>query len=104
MAMYIVAMVICAILTILGIWMWVGDAEPSCGMVLTGVCGLLVVLSIAAYDDTVINKADEFFATREKTYKCEDLGKLKCQYKIQRWQEDSVYWAEKVSEILKEHQ
>jgi hypothetical protein len=102
MAMYTVAIAGCFILTILGLWMWVEDAEPTCGMVLTGVFGLILVLSIAAYDDTVINKADEFFATREKTYKCEDLGKLKCQYKIQQWQEDSVYWAEKVSEILKE--
>lgn len=103
MAMYIVAMVICAILTILGIWTWVDGAEPSYGIVLTGVCGLLFVLGIAAYNETVINKADEFFATREKTYKCEDLGKLKCQYKIQRWQEDSVYWSNKVNSILKEH-
>lgn len=100
--MYTVAIVCCFILTILGIWMWVGDAESPFGMILAGVFGLIFVLSIAAYDDTVIHKADEFFATREKTYKCEDLGKLKCQYKIQQWQEDSVYWAEKVSEILQE--
>ena len=102
MAMYIVAMAICAILTILGILMWVDGAEPRYCIVLTGVCGLLFVLGIADYNETVINKADEFFATREKTYKCEDLGKLKCQYKIQRWQKDSVYWAEKVSAILKD--
>lgn len=102
MTMYTVAIVGCLILTISGIWILI-DGEESClGMGLTGVFGLILVLCIAAYDDTVISRADQFFATRQETYKCEDLGKLKCQYKIQRWQEDSVYWAKEVSKILKE--
>jgi hypothetical protein len=71
------------------------------GLACAIVFGILSVVGIVKYDDAVIKQADEFFDTREHAYNCKEVGNLKCQYKIQQWQADSVYWTEKVSNILK---
>jgi hypothetical protein len=56
---------------------------------------------IKNYDSKVVKNADEFFATRNETYKC-DMSKYECQYRIKEWQADSVYWEEKLDKIFKE--
>lgn len=69
------------------------------------VCFCLLALAsfgqIKNYDSKVVKNADEFFVTRNETYKC-DMAKYECQYLIKEWQADSVYWTEKLDKIFKE--
>ena len=102
MTPYTVALICCIILTLLGLALLADSDDALWGLAVAIVFGILSTIGIVKYDDTVIKKADEFFETREQAYNCTDVGKLECQYKIQQWQEDSVYWAEEVSSILKD--
>ena len=111
MTIYTVAIVCCIILTVIGLAILVDsmlvdsdDGDALWGLACAIVCGILSTVGIVTYDDAVIKQADEFFETRTQAYNCKDVGKLKCQYKIQQWQADSVYWIEKVSNILKDQQ
>ena len=56
-------------------------------------CGMLSLVTMEA--------ADEFFATREEVYKCQEHQDLKCQYKIMKWQADSVDWTERVQKVMR---
>lgn len=102
MTIYIIVLVCCIILTIIGLALLTDSDDALWGLACAIVFGILSVVGIVKYDDAVIMKADEFFDTREQAYNCKDVGKLECQYKIQQWQADSVYWTEKVSSILKD--
>ena len=53
------------------------------------------------YDENVAVKADEFFLTRKDAYNC-DKELYSCKLKIQNWQKDSVYWQNKIDDIIKE--
>ena len=101
MTPYIVVIVCCIILTIIGLALLTDSDDALWGLACAIVFGILGTVGIVKYDDAVIKQADEFFDTREQAYNCKEVGKLKCQYKIQQWQADSVYWTEKVSNILK---
>lgn len=101
MTLYTIAIVCSIILTIIVLTLLTDEDDPLWGIACAIVFGILSVVGIVKYDDAVIKQADEFFDTREQAYNCKEVGKLKCQYKIQQWQADSVYWTEKVSNILK---
>ena len=65
------------------------------------VCFVLLCLVCSEHDAKLVEAADEFFATREEVYKCQEHQALKCQYKIMKWQADSVDWTERVQKVMR---
>ena len=61
----------------------------------------LLVLVCGEHDAKLVEAADEFFAAREEVYKCQEHQDLKCQYKIMKWQADSVDWTERVQKVMR---
>lgn len=78
------------------------DADMlSVGLVGGGICFVLSLLVWGEYDKKLVEAADEFFATRDDVYKCQEHQDLKCQYKIMKWQADSVDWTERVQKVMR---
>jgi hypothetical protein len=64
-------------------------------------CFGLLYLGWSQYGARLVEAADEFFATREEVYKCQEHQDLKCQYKIMKWQTDSTDWTERVQKVIR---
>lgn len=75
--------------------------EGAFALVCFCILAFVSIVQIVNYDSKVVKNADEFFATRNETYKC-DIAKYECQYRIKEWQADSVYWEEKLDKIFSE--
>lgn len=78
------------------------DAEMfTVGLIGGCLCFGLLVLVCGEHDAKLMEAADEFFATREEVYKCQEHQDLKCQYKIMKWQADSTDWTERVQKVMR---
>ena len=53
------------------------------------------------WDCILVSRADQFMLTRDAAYACADKGPLSCQKSILEWQKDSAWFADHVSDILK---
>ena len=85
----------------------IDDGKLTGEGIFTLICFILLTFAslglIEQYDSKVVKNADEFFATRNETYKCMcDIANYECLYRIKEWQADSVYWMEKLDKIFKE--
>lgn len=61
----------------------------------------LLFLVWGEHDAKLVEAADEFLATREEVYKCQEHQDIKCQYKIMKWQADSIDWTERVQKVMR---
>ena len=97
--------IMAVLVLVLAIATIIDDGKLTGESVFALVCLFLLAFAlfglIKNYDSKVVNNADEFFATRNETYKC-DISKFECQYRIKEWKADSVYWAEKLDKIFSE--
>ena len=64
-------------------------------------CFGLLFLVWSEHDAKLVEAADEFLATREEVYKCQEHQYLKCQYKIMKWQADSIDWTERAQKVIR---
>lgn len=55
--------------------------ESTFALICFGILSFATIGQIVQYDSKVVKNADEFFATRNETYKC-DMSKFECQYRI----------------------
>lgn len=68
---------------------------------------ILVAASVGAailginWDSILVRRADQFMLTRDAAYACTDMGPSSCKKSILEWQKDSAWYANKVSDILK---
>ena len=53
------------------------------------------------WDDILVSRADQFMLTRDAAYTCADRGPSSCKKSILEWQKDSAWFANEVSDILK---
>lgn len=53
------------------------------------------------WDDILLERADQFMLTRDAAYACADMGPSSCKKSILEWQKDSTWYANHVSDILK---
>lgn len=71
------------------------------------VFGMLFAAAIAAgilgynWNDILVRRADEFMLTRDAAYTCADRGPSSCKKSILEWQKDSTWYADHISDILK---
>lgn len=71
------------------------------------VFGMLFAAAIATvilgynWNDILVKRADQFMLTREAVYACADRGPSSCKKSILEWQKDSIWYANKVSNIIK---
>lgn len=63
----------------------------------------LVSIGILGYnwDGILVTRADKFMLTRDAAYACADRGPSSCKKSILEWQKDSTWYADHVSDILK---
>ena len=54
------------------------------------------------WDNRVMNRADQFFKTRDEVYRCEGQSPEVCKYKKLIWQKDSTIWQTRMDKILKD--
>ena len=52
------------------------------------------------YPRIAAERADRFFATRHEAYSCELPDGYACKLRIKEWREDSVYWENKIKEVM----
>ena len=52
------------------------------------------------YPRIATERADKFFATRNDAYSCELPDGYACKLRIKEWREDSVYWENKIKEVM----
>mgnify|MGYP007122054385 CR=1 FL=1 len=79
----------------------VGETDLGTGMsILFAVMVLLEASLWASWDDRLIDAASDFFKTREKVYKCENLSSEVCKYKKLIWQKDSTTWQTRLNDII----
>ena len=79
----------------------VGETDLGTGMSI--LFAVMVIAEVAvwdSWDDRLMDAASDFFATREKVYKCENLSPEVCKYKILIWQKDSTIWQTRLNEII----
>ena len=62
--------------------------------------GTMTALIINEYPRIAAEKADRFFATRHDAYSCELPDGYACKLRIKEWREDSVYWENKIKEVM----
>ena len=78
------------------------DGEmTTVGLIGGCLCFGLLVLVCGEHDAKLVEAADEFLATRDEVYKCQERQNLKCQYKIMKWQADSVDWTERAKKVIR---
>lgn len=53
------------------------------------------------WDGILVKRADRFMLTRDAAYACADMGPSSCKKSILEWQKDSAWYADHVSDILK---
>ncbi len=61
---------------------------------------ICAVCIIAQWDNKVMLHATEFFATRDRAYKCDDVAPEVCKYKIIRWKSDSIQWQDRLIKTI----
>lgn len=101
MAILMIAVIVCIAIIITAPAYALDDKEWAV------VFGVLVAAAIAAgilgynWNDILVTRADWFMLTRDAAYACADRGPSSCKKSILEWQKDSAWYANKVSDILK---
>ena len=62
--------------------------------------GTMAALITSDYPRIAAERADRFFATRNEAYSCELPDGYACKLRIKEWREDSVYWENKIKEVM----
>lgn len=62
--------------------------------------GTMAALITNEYPRIATERADRFFATRHDAYSCELPDGYACKLRIKEWREDSVYWENKIKEVM----
>lgn len=80
-----------------------GFSDTGWKVIFCMLAAALAGIGILAYnwDDILVKKADQFMLTRDAAYTCADTGPSSCKKSILEWQKDSIWYANQVSDILK---
>lgn len=78
------------------------DKDSLIALIFTLLFGSVGFVLLAHHDSTVVRRADNFFKTRDGAYSCELPDGYACKLRLKEWKEDSVYWTEKVKNVLEE--
>jgi hypothetical protein len=62
--------------------------------------GTMATLITEEYPRIAAERADRFFATSHEAYSCELPDGYACKLRIKEWREDSVYWENKIKEVM----
>lgn len=107
MAHYMLLCGMVSLITLALVVLFIAGIKTKDGdMITAGLIGGCIFLGLSylvwnEYDAKLVEAADEFFTTREEVYKCQEHQDLKCQYKIMKWQADSIDWTNRVHEVMR---
>ena len=97
---FVVIAIIAAALSIVLICDKESPAAIGISFIVALLFATMATLITKEYPRIAAERADRFFATRHDAYSCELPDGYACKLRIKEWREDSVYWENKIKEVM----